>query len=199
MVTVEDKIRTFSKYVYEKEVKISNQMIKEIEDKNKELLESKQQEIASKCTLLEEKMTKKTEEESQKILSKAKMNAKNRVLHVKRELMDTFIQEIISTLIDFKEEEGYRLYLKRIMDESSDLLSTGEIRLFLTERDIKQYGNEIELKHNQVEILQMSDENIGGMIIEFVSTSERIDFTIKRKVNEWKSEIGLRLYEALEK
>lgn len=199
MVTVEDKIRTFSKYVYEKEVKISNQMIKEVDDKNKELLENKQEEIASKCTLLEDKVNKKIEGECQKILSKAKMYAKSKNLHVKRELIDTFIQEIVASLVRFREEKEYRPYLKKILDESSELLSTGEVKLFLIEGDVKQFGSEIQLKYKELEILQMSDENIGGMIIEFVSTSERMDFTIRRKVNEWKSEIGLRLYEALEK
>lgn len=199
MITVEDKIRTFSKYVYEKEVKISNYMIKEKEDQNKELLESKQQDIASRCTLLEDKVNKKIEGECQKILSKAKMDAKSKSLHVKRELMDTFIQEIVSTLVGFREGEGYIPYFKKIVDESSDLLSTGEVKLYLIQRDIEQFGSEIQLKFPKVEILEMPDENIGGMIIELVATSERMDFTIRRKVNEWKSEIGLRLYEALEK
>jgi len=199
MVTVEDKIRTFSKYVYGKEVKISNQMIKETEDRNKELLESKQQEIALKCTLLEEKVNKKIEGECQKILSKAKMDAKSKSLHAKRELLDTFVQDIVSTLVSFRDGEGYRAYFKKIMDESSELLSNGQVKLFLIERDIKQYGSEIQLKFQDIEILQMSDENIGGIIIEFIATSERMDFTIRRKVDEWKSEIGLRLYEALEK
>ncbi len=45
----------------------------------------------------------------------------------------------------------------------------------------------------------MEDENIGGMILESISDNERIDSTFRRKVKDWKNEIGLRLYEALEK
>lgn len=199
MVTVEDKIRTFSKYVYEKEVKKSNQIIKEVEDKNKELLESKKQDISTKYALLEEKVNKRIEGECQKILSEAKMDAKSKSLQIKRELLDTFIQEIISSLVSFRDDKEYTHYFNKIVDESSEFLSQGKVRLFLIERDIKQFGSEIKLKHKEVEILQMSDENIGGLIIQFVSTNERMDFSIRRKVNEWKNEIGLRLYEALEK
>lgn len=199
MITVEDKISTFSKYVYDKEFRLSNQVLQQLEDQNKKSLQAKQEEIERKCSNLEKKMNKKMEMESQKIISNAKLEAKNKFLNTKKELLDQFIQEILNSFQDFTKTEEYRRYIKKTLERAKDFLKKDTIKVYLVKKDIEKFASEIKLEYPNVEIVEMEDENIGGMILESISDNERIDFTFRRKVNDWKNEIGLRLYEALEK
>ncbi len=199
MITVEDKISTFSKYVYDKELRLSNQVLQQLEDKNKKILQAKQEEIERKCNNLEKKMNKKMEMESQKIISNAKLEAKNKLLNTKKELLDQFIQEILNSFQDFTKTEEYRRYIKKTLEKAKDFLKRDTIKVYLVKKDIEKFASEIKLEYPNVEIVEMEDENIGGMILESISDNERIDSTFRRKVKDWKNEIGLRLYEALEK
>ncbi|MPW24618.1 hypothetical protein GC105_02270 [Alkalibaculum sp. M08DMB] len=199
MITVEDKIRTFSKYVYDKEVRKANKLLAEIDSKNMEITDSKRKEIETKCSLLNEKMSKNIQIKSQKILSTAKIDSKKMLLNVQKDLLNSFISEIISSLIEFTNKEAYDIYVKDTLCESSELILNNDTKIFLVKRDVQRFSSYIKAEYKNVEIVQMDDENIGGIIIESVSDKERMDYTIKRKVNEYKSEIGIRLYESLEK
>ncbi|SJZ41177.1 V-type ATP synthase subunit E [Garciella nitratireducens] len=199
MITVEDKISTFSKYVYDKELELSNQKLEEVEKKNKEVIQSKQKEIEKKCMDLNRKMHKKIELESQKIISNAKLEARNKTLTIKKELLEQFMQEILDSLKNFTETEDYKIYLKKTLENVKDFLRDNTVKIYLTKKDVEKFASEIKSKYPQIEIAEMEEENIGGMILESTINSERIDATLRTKVRDWKSEIGLRLYEALEK
>ncbi|WP_303860525.1 V-type ATP synthase subunit E [Alkalibaculum bacchi] len=199
MITVEDKIRTFSKYVYDKQVKKSNEVTKDMDEKNKLLLEIKQKELEEKYSTLTEKSMKNAEAESQKIISTAKLEAKNSILNLKRDLLMQFSGEVLQSLDTFVKDKVYISYINKLLEDSKEYLQQTEVKIFFVERDVKKFTSELKSKYPNVEVLTISDENIGGFIIESISTNERIDRTILRKVNEWKNEIGIRLYEALEK
>lgn len=199
MITVEDKISTFSKYVYDKELELSNQKLEEVEKKNKEVIQSKQKEIEKKCMDLNRKMHKKIELESQKIISNAKLEARNKTLTIKKELLEQFMQEILDSLKNFTETEDYKIYLKKTLENVKDFLRDNTVKIYFTKKDVEKFASEIKSKYPQIEIAEMEEENIGGMILESTINSERIDATLRTKVRDWKSEIGLRLYEALEK
>ncbi|RBP63902.1 vacuolar-type H+-ATPase subunit E/Vma4 [Alkalibaculum bacchi] len=198
MITVEDKIRAFSKYVYDKQVKNSNNMIKDIEEKNMLALEAKQRELEDKYNSVIEKTLIKTEIESQKIISSAKIEAKNSILNLKGNLLSQLNGEILQSFNDYVNDHEYISYIDKLLEDSEDFLLQSRVKIFLVERDVKKFESKIKVKYPNAEILTIGDENIGGFIIESISTNERVDQTILRKVNEWKNEIGIRLYEALE-
>lgn len=198
MITVEDKIRAFSKYVYDKQVKNSNNMIKDIEEKNMLALEAKQRELEDKYNSVIEKTLIKTETESQKIISSAKIEAKNSILNLKGNLLSQLNGEILQSFNDYVNDHEYISYIDKLLEDSEDFLLQSRVKIFLVERDVKKFESKIKVKYPNAEILTIGDENIGGFIIESISTNERVDQTILRKVNEWKNEIGIRLYEALE-
>lgn len=199
MITVEDKIRTFSNFVYEKEVKNTNQRIQELEEKNKKVLETKQKELEDKCISLNKKMNKKIELETQKIISAAKLEAKDKVLNTKKDVLQRFMDEILVYMGNYAKSEAYSTYFYKLLDQSQDFLQDEDTIVYLTKKDIAKFKDEIKKKYKNIQIQEMTQENIGGMIIESISANKRIDLTLRRKVNDWKNEIGIRLYEALEK
>ncbi|MFZ7131734.1 MAG: V-type ATP synthase subunit E [Eubacteriales bacterium] len=199
MITVEDKLRTFSKYVYEKEVTISNTKLEELEENNQEVLLQNKKEIMDKCALLEEKMRNKMNMDSQKILSIAKMEAKNKSLDIRNRILNSLMDEIAGFLADFTDSEEYVRYFEELLHALQDTLASGKVIVSLTSKDIKKYGDHIRSINNNVAFIAMPEEEIGGIIVECPSTSERIDLTILSKLQSMKNEIGIRLYEALEK
>jgi vacuolar-type H+-ATPase subunit E/Vma4 len=141
---------------------------------------------------------KNAEAESQKIISTAKLEAKNSILNLKRDLLMQFSGEVLQSLDTFVKDKVYISYINKLLEDSKEYLQQTEVKIFFVERDVKKFTSELKSKYPNVEVLTISDENIGGFIIESISTNERVDQTILRKVNEWKNEIGIRLYEALE-
>lgn len=198
MITVEDKIRTFSKYVYDKQVKKSDEMVKDLEEKGKLTLEAKQNELENKYNSTVEKSLTKAEEESQKIISAAKVEAKNSILNLKGNLLSQLKNEILQSLEDYVHDKEYVSYIDKLLEDSKDYLLQSKVKIYLVERDVKKFESKIKNQYSNAEVLTINNENIGGFIIESISTSERVDRTILRKVNEWNNEIGIRLYEALE-
>jgi vacuolar-type H+-ATPase subunit E/Vma4 len=200
MITVEDKIKTFSNYVYEKEIKNSYKLIHEIENKNNEILNNKQKEIDTKCLELKNRMNKKIKSDTQKIISNVNLQTKEKILNLKRELLNDFKQEIINSLANFTQTDAYNDYFYKQLDYSKEYFSLNQkIKIFLVSKDLIKFQDEIKNRYNNIEIFEMDSDNIGGFIIESTTTNERMDFSIKRKVKDWNNEIGLVLYEALEK
>ncbi len=198
MITVEDKIRTFSKYVYDKQVKKSDEMVKDLEEKSKLTLETKQNEFENKYNSTVKKSLTKAEEESQKIISAAKVEAKNSILNLKGDLLSQLKNEILQSFEDYVHDKEYVSYIDKLLEDSKDYLLQSKVKIYLVERDIKKFESKIKNQYSNAEVLTINNENIGGFIIESISTNERVDRTILRKVNEWNNEIGIRLYEALE-
>lgn len=200
MISVEDKIKTFSKYVYKKELSNSYQLINNVERKNNEIINKKQKEIEENSLKLKNKMNKKINNDSQKIISKARLQAKEKVLHLKKELLKDFTQEITNSLISFTETNDYNEYFYKLLNDSNQYFSLDEsIKIYLVNKDIDRFQNEIQYRYKNAEILEMNKDYIGGFIIEFSTVKKRIDFSIKRKIADWNNEIGIALYEALEK
>src|SRR5690554_4725363 len=198
MITVEDKIKTFSNYVYEKEIKNSYKLIHEIENKNNEILNNKQKEIDTKCLELKNRMNKKIKSDTQKIISNVNLQTKEKILNLKRELLNDFKQEIINSLANFTQTDAYNDYFYKQLDYSKEYFSLNQkIKIFLVSKDLIKFQDEIKNRYNNIEIFEMDSDNIGGFIIESTTTNERMDFSIKRKVKDWNNEIGLVLYEAL--
>src|SRR5690554_3465803 len=145
-------------------------------------------------------MNKKINNDSQKIISKARLQAKEKVLHLKKELLKDFTQEITNSLISFTETNDYNEYFYKLLNDSNQYFSLDEsIKIYLVNKDIDRFQNEIQYRYKNAEILEMNKDYIGGFIIEFSTVKKRIDFSIKRKIADWNNEIGIALYEALEK
>ncbi|NTW72203.1 MAG: hypothetical protein HGA49_08190 [Eubacteriaceae bacterium] len=199
MITVEDKIRTFSKYVYEKEVNLANKAVAETEGKYAEILEENKKSLMAKSIAQKNKMDKRIFLDAQKIISKAKMDARSLQLNLKSEIFNKFLEDIKKDLSAFTEREGYGAYLDTLMDNAKDLLNSGNYSLCMTQKDMEKFSEKARKKFPSVEVIPMNDENIGGIMLDLKTGKERIDMTLLRKMDEYKREIGIFLYEALEK
>lgn len=199
MITVEDKIRTFSKYVYEKEVKHSQSLLDEVQDKNQEVLQEKKTEINKKCSLLEDKKKNSIKVDSQKIISVAKMEAKNNVLGTRNKVLDLLINEIKDSLRDFTNSNEYTEYMEELIQQINQFVSSGEPIVMLNQRDIEAYRDIILDINDKIIFKPLSTGDIGGIKVESPSTHERIDLTLKGKLDNMINEIGIKLYESLKK
>lgn len=199
MITVEDKIRTFSKYVYEKEVNISQKRLQDSEEKNTNLFQQSKKEIDDKKSALEEKMKNKTNLDSQKIISVAKMKAKNKLLETRNNILDSFLHEIEESIRNTIDSSEYNEYMGDLINANRDYIINGAVKVSLIDKDMERFGDKLKQLNSNIKIVSMPSENLGGIIIENPSTKQRIDMSLLSKINSMKNEIGIRLYEALEK
>src|SRR5690554_6035496 len=98
MITVEDKIRTFSKYVYDKELKIKEELVSETREKYDRMLEGKKKELVDQYNIKETKQKKKIELEAQKILSQSKMKARDKIFESKNAIMEDLLSSVLDEL-----------------------------------------------------------------------------------------------------
>ncbi|MBF7096558.1 V-type ATP synthase subunit E [Alkalibacter mobilis] len=198
MITVEDKIRTFSKYVYEKELKIKEDVLSETKARLDRIVEEKQKEILEKCSTLETKQKKKIELEAQKKISQAKLKARDEVFEVKNMMMEDLISLVNGELRSFTESSEYEEWLIRLLDSNF----TGDhdwTKVYLVLKDLENYAGRLNLKYPKVDFLEMDNSNIGGAVLESSKGTEKKDLSLKTRLDESHNEIGLLLQESWEK
>lgn len=130
-----------------------------------------------------EKMRKKGNLESKKIISKAKVNYQNEILVSKSRMMDSFYEYIIEEIEAYIKSGNYDSWFSKNLEEARRSFSKDDkLRIVLRERDRKH----IEGSEMAVEI---SDEVIGGFYI-IVNEKVKYDYSIKGKLMEASDYMG---------
>ncbi|MFZ7121028.1 MAG: V-type ATP synthase subunit E [Eubacteriaceae bacterium] len=199
MITVEDKIKIFSKYVLEKELQLSKKEIKELEEKNEERLQECTFEIEKKRDSIVSKSNNKTEIESNKILSKGNTEARNKILKTRNDLLDSLMSELESKIKELINSEVYYEYFEKLMNTYKEYFLKEGITVHLLDSDKNVYIKEFIKYNENIKFNPLSQDYLGGFIIELDNMNIRLDLTLKSKLDNYKKDIGIRLYEELEK
>lgn len=199
MITVEDKIKIFSKYVLEKELQLSKKEIKELEEKNEERLQECTFEIEKKRDSIVSKSNSKIEIESNKILSKSNTEARNKILKTRNNLLDSLMSELESKIKGLTNSDDYYKYFEKLMNTYKEYFVKEGIIVHLFDSDKNIYIKEFIKCNENIKFNTLSQDYLGGFIIELDKMNIRLDLTLKSKLDNYKKDIGIRLYEELEK
>ncbi|WP_425446868.1 V-type ATP synthase subunit E [Dethiothermospora halolimnae] len=203
MITIEKKLNTFSKLVFEKEQKKAQEKLEEIEKENQKIIESHKEEIQAKVKNIIDKKVKSAEIKKRQMISKANVNAKKNILEKKKELLDKIVDDVTEKARIYTDKEDYKDYLLENILDSLSGLDDKDIYVYLTEKDKNKYGYTIEKKlmdkGYNVKAKITDEDIIGGGVIINSNKSVRIDDTMKSKIEDNKKKIGNILYNALEK
>jgi len=199
MITVEDKIRTFSKYVYEKELNEAENIIKEAEEKSRNIIKEAELKAKEKCNIFDKKYRKKQELECQKTIAKAKIAARNMEFELKNKLMDELEKSIEQKLKEFSRSEKYEEWLIDKIKKFNELIENKDIIIYLRESDKLKFADKIKKILPKSNVLAGDENSIGGFIIENHDKTERIDYTFSGRLEENKQELGILFNEMLAK
>ncbi|SHE90370.1 ATP synthase E subunit [Alkalibacter saccharofermentans DSM 14828] len=198
VITVEDKIRTFSKYVYEKELNEAENLIKEAELKSEKNIKESELKAKEKCEIRNVKLKKKHELERQKVVSKAKITARDKVFKLKNRLLEDLEDSIESSLEGFAESEAYEKWLFKMIDIYKEFILNQDAVIYIKEKDRIEFAEKLMKSYPRIRVAAGDDRCIGGFIIESENNMERIDYTLRSRLEEYQNETGLIFNEMLE-
>lgn len=204
MTTIEDKIKLFSKIVYEKIEEEKQAEIAAFEQMRDELIIKEKIKLEEEKALFIKEITKKTKFKSNEIVAKEKIASATEILKLKEKLICEAESLVKKGLIGFAHSSEYKSYFLKELKET--LLNVKEVNvvLYLLQNDFEAFEEEIkeiikeELKEN-MEIRYILRDIIGGFILEEVSGEFRIDNSLLRKLQDNKEKIGIEVMEIIKK
>lgn len=202
MATIEDKIKLFSKIVYEKAQEEEQSKLEEFEKEKEKTLEKEKIKLEEKKSSAMEETRKKAALKVNEIIAAVKVQSQNEVLEAKRNMIDEIMKELNDKLENFTLSEDYHDFLiKQAMSSTSDL-EEGSFILELTHRDFEKYGDEIKEKvsvsdNKNFEIEESDEEMIGGLILESTSHKFRINNSLAARLMEYKEKVGIEIIERI--
>lgn len=206
MITIEEKLNTFSKLVFEKEQKRADEKLKNIFDMNYKSIEEHKKEIEKKCKEIVDKKIKEGNMKKNEMVSKASLDARNKTLVKKRLMLKTLIDEVEDKAKIFVESSEYKSFLLNKLSEIlSDVNKDDVLSIYLAEKDIDRFKKDVlqlieysVLDIHKIDIIPMDKDIVGGILMVNHKRGIQIDNTIKTMIEDNKDLIGRLLYECLE-
>lgn len=200
MITIEEKLKLFTKIVYDK-VEKENQ--RAVDDFNKEygnVIEQKKQEFSKEANEKAVQSQKNIEKEKLHIISKARIEEKRIIMEKKMEIFKEALEELINYAKTFTKTEEYRnMFFEDFKNTISEMKESSKLDIYLTSGDLISFRAEILsiLKDKTVEF-HNDDDMAGGFIILDTKDNVKIDMSLISRIENSKDYIGQRLFEALE-
>lgn len=202
MATIEDKIKLFSKIVYEKAKEEEQKRLDEFEKEKEKTLENEKSRLNEKKSSAMEETRKKAALKVNEITAAVKVESQSEVLEAKRNMIDEIMKELRNRLEDFTLSKDYHDFLLKQALKSTADLEEGSFILGLSHKDFEKYGNEIKEKvsasdKKHFEIEESDEELIGGLIIESTSHKFRINNSLAARLMEYKEKVGIEIIERI--
>ncbi|HCX65644.1 MAG TPA: hypothetical protein DHN33_10600 [Eubacteriaceae bacterium] len=199
MITLEDKIKTFSKYVYEKERRSSEMKLDVHRKQNEERIQKEMEKIKAQCELQKERQKNTLEMQRNKKLSELKRELRKRCYQEKKQIRKELMDKIAQALYTYTETGDYEEWMKKTLQDirsEFDEIST----MALTKKDQQRFGTMVDDLFGQgFAVKELPEESIGGVQAVNGSKTEMIDETLQRKLEQSEEKIGILLQEVLDK
>jgi V/A-type H+-transporting ATPase subunit E len=196
MTTIDDKLKLFSKIIYEK-----------IEDKNSKAYKDFQKEKEAKLEALKSYMEVEREKALEDASKKAEMKAhelvilerakgQKNILFLKQELVEELVKKVKQRFVSFTKDSEYKKYLLQVLRVCAKNLEVGEYNIYLMKDDIERYTKDIVdiFKEKDINIVacQGNYDFIGGFIIQHRDGRYRLDYSFLSKIERSRELIGLK-------
>lgn len=205
MVTIEQKLTLFSKLL--------NQEIKEEMDEKfvqlekeyeKRMAESKFQTDKEANEIIEQ-ARKRAEIRKVEWISKGRLDSKKEMMQVKEEVISKFMNALEAKIVAFTETEAYLKYLEKLLQNTSaSELGKGSLEIELTKADYDKHQKWISnvlgeqgISKEQIHFSVTKEKILGGMIINNLEESTRMDLSIMAVLEEAKDHIVEKITRAI--
>lgn len=200
MITIEEKLKLFTKIVYDKVDKENQKIVENFNNEYGNIIEEKKKEFTKEVNEISQQSKKNIEKEKLHIISKARIEEKRIIMEKKVEIYEETIQALIEYAKNFTETEEYRdSFFKDFKNAFLDMNECSNMDIYLTQRDLLKYKDEILsiLKDKNVEFYN-DDEIVGGFIILDTKRNIKLDMSLLSRIQNSKDHIGQKLFEILQ-
>lgn len=201
MINIQDKVKLFSKIVYDKVQKENQDIVDQYNEKYGDLLNQKKQEYQQEAENIEKQSLKNIQAEETKILSKARMESKDMLLKKRQQLFDKTVDELVEYAKSYINDDiAYPVMLEnKILEIVKKIENLDHVEFYMTTLDM----NRLKVKLTKLDefknaCFNIDDSIIGGFIVIDKDKNIKIDESILSMIDESKEIIGQKLFEILQ-
>ncbi len=205
MITIDDKLDLFKKAVLQKVVDKYIERGEVLDAEMLEALDTFKLGVIEKKEAFIHQMEDKAEEEGKRLISKAKSEAKNKVLYRRHNLIDELLEAVTDRIHLFVDSEIYTMFLKDNLKTTLERFHEfDDIIVELTQKDHLRYCDDIEhslhkagytMKH--IKLVSTKEDIIGGFVVYNGTKTVRIDYSLAGVISDNKRFMGQLVYEII--
>lgn len=203
MITVQDKLKLFTKRIIEKRQEAYDEKVHQLEDKMVVELAERKKMLERDRKRYEETLLKGIKSEKAQRLSNARSERKRRLLLKRKTMIDTLLEGVKEYTKSFVKSDKYKKYLLDLLhDHKEDIMRLERFQMYLNTDDM-QYADELKKLLESfgcicdaVEVYERP--LIGGMIFYQTDGALRIDLTLDSTIEDNKKYMGQLIYDLLE-
>ncbi|WP_125152799.1 V-type ATP synthase subunit E [Clostridium rectalis] len=197
MTTINDKIKLFSKIVFDKIDGEIEQEIKSFEREKEGIINNEKK----KANEYKEKsigdISRKARVKSNEIISKAKLTRQKEILKLKDDLINEQLESITMKLKEFTKTQDYKKILYSQIEDLNSKYADKKYDVYLNGKDFIEYGEEIKkLLNENFSLQKINNDIVGGFILQDKEGTMRIDNSLAGKIYAFKENVGIKVTEA---
>ncbi len=205
MVTIEQKLSSFSKLLQQDIASIAQEQLRKLEEEYIEKIAISKEHADKEAQEIIDKALRKAELKKTEIISKSKISTKRDSMLAKEKCIERFIENLAMQIDDFLSTKPYKDYLGRLISKCEELRDyPNKIVVYTTQKDhdfyltyIKEQLKGLGIDENNIEFDVYDNSMIGGIIIEDVSDKVKIDLSISTYFEESKAFIIESVFEGI--
>lgn len=199
MITVEEKLKLFTKLVYDKIEKENQTEIDKYNSEYGNIIDEKKKEFEKQAEKMDSEKMKEIDKKKNQIISRAKVEEQKLLLQKKKEIFDEAVEEIKNYSKEFTNSEDYKeLLLKSLKESMEDLKESKNISFYVIENDRDKFKKTIAEMYPDTNFkIDVDDNLIGGFTVQDEDNNIKIDMSLMSKIESSKEVIGEKLYSML--
>ena len=177
MVTIEQKVKMFSKLVYQEVDSDLDRQKAALKEKQNERLEKATQKAKEKAKEILNATEYKIRERENQAIGKAKIESKRDILKAREDCIEQMIMKLENKIFKFMRTSDYEKYIKSCIQKSTKVMEIGSpLKAVLNSEDAQRFKHMLERYNFSIEIA--SPAIMGGIIIIDPKNSTQVDFSI---------------------
>jgi len=203
MITVNDKLKLFTKRIIDRQQDEYDDKVQALEEKMVVELEERKQMLVKDRTRYETSLLKGVKTERAQRLSNARSERKRRLLLKRKEMIDVLLTGVKDYTLEFVNTKEYETYLKKtIVKHQETIRKMGSFIMIVHERDLIYKEMFIDL-FDSLNLECMSIEvsrkrMLGGAILMKSDKTTRMDLSLDSVIEDNKKYMGQLIYDMLE-
>lgn len=183
MSTVSEKLRKFSFMVMKEADEKKKEIISEAERENRELIDKEEIQSLKKAYERIQEAIRVIDKEMNEKVSKALLESKHALFKRREEMIELIFLNVKTKISQFKREEGYKSYIEDMVKNGLNTIGQGDVQIYADSDDLALL-EEIKQKNNlSFDVLESDDKLLGGLVIVNRSKGILLDYSFKSKLD----------------
>ncbi|MCD6465394.1 hypothetical protein J7L27_03390 [Candidatus Bathyarchaeota archaeon] len=202
MASIKRGLKSIAKEILESAEKEAEALILRAEAQAEKILEEARKEAERRYNSIIRESRERMKAEEMQLNSIFELEAKNKLLKVKEELIKEVYDETLNRLREYVLTEDYVNCLLRLISEASGRIPSGELEIRLNERDYSRITEKhlLDLSKNIGVKLIKSEKRIrciGGVVVASLDGKIVIDNTFENRLNSLKGSLRAKIAKIL--